>query len=61
MFVPNVCFRKNFLELFRNDSLSKNKSKFKKGSRLLEDKTILIGFCKKLRIFIKLNGFCLQI
>lgn len=59
-FVPKICFRKNFKNIFlitTKKTIGKNKPQ----ERLLEDNTISMGFCKKFRIFTKLNGYNIRV
>lgn len=59
--VPKICFRKNFLNLFlKKNSLTSGKSD-SNNIRKIDENTISLGFCKRIRIFKKLNGYVLYV
>jgi len=69
---PKLCFRKNFLDIFMNGSNSAvkfsvntntflKKTKFEKSIRFIDNNTITLGACKKIKLFSRLSGFNLAV
>lgn len=61
-FIPKICFRKSFLNVFLKSLKKKNMVKSNKMKiRLLENNTISVGSCKRLPIFTKLSGYTIRV
>lgn len=61
MHVPKICFRKNFLNVFSKPTSTSNDRGGNLKLRLLDDKIIPLGSCKRIRLFKNMIGYSIQV